>query len=256
MESKDLVRRGRCEPEAWRELYQRLLGELRARILVLTRGTRIDPDDIVQETSVRVWEFLDRIREPERVARYAWTVAKNEFRKELIATSRLRCLEPRDVPEKASLHSELGRVGSREWLDWLVAHLTDDERELYELYFVREWRHSRVAAALDISEVAARKRVSRLRRRFREIADAAMNRGGAPRRVTRASGMSSEYHGFRRVPEARAPRHRPRWRWESRFWRVASHRVPRIIRSNLPFGSGFSVTNRPLPDQLWVSARV
>lgn len=73
-----LVRRARSgDRDAWEEL----VGRFRGLVVAITRSFRLAPDDaadVVQQTWLRLFESIDRVRDPERLAAWIATTARRE----------------------------------------------------------------------------------------------------------------------------------------------------------------------------------
>ena len=74
----ELVRRARSgDDRAWEELIERFRGLVAA----ITRGFRLSPSDaadVAQTTWLRLFESIDRVREPERLASWIGTTVRRE----------------------------------------------------------------------------------------------------------------------------------------------------------------------------------
>jgi len=73
-----LVGRARSgDRDAWEELVERFRG----LVIAVTRSFRLAPDDaadVVQQTWLRLFESIDRVREPEKLASWIGTTARRE----------------------------------------------------------------------------------------------------------------------------------------------------------------------------------
>jgi RNA polymerase sigma factor (sigma-70 family) len=73
-----LVRRARSgDRDAWEEL----VGRFKGLVVAIARSFRLAPDDaadVLQQTWLRLFESIDRVREPERLAAWIATTARRE----------------------------------------------------------------------------------------------------------------------------------------------------------------------------------
>ena len=64
-----------------REAWEALVGRFRGLVVAVTRSFRLAPEDAadaVQQTWLRLFESIDRVREPERLAAWIATTARRE----------------------------------------------------------------------------------------------------------------------------------------------------------------------------------
>lgn len=102
---RDLLRAAaRSEPEAWQQLVQRFNG----RIISIARSYGLDHTDVADVTQIvwiRLFDHLDRVREPERVGAWLATTTRNEClhtlkrRRRVTPTSDLDLLDDVDAPD-------------------------------------------------------------------------------------------------------------------------------------------------------------
>lgn len=155
-ESALIARAVAGDHQAFHELLQRhsapLLATLRARL-----ANREDAREILQETWLRAWEHLARLREPGQL--HAWLVS--------IALNQVRARARRSL-ERGAGEDELERpvhdpgpeaLGEREELERLrarMAELPARQREVLDLRVNHELSHAEIARLLGISEEASR----------------------------------------------------------------------------------------------------
>ncbi|MDG1049365.1 MAG: RNA polymerase sigma factor [Planctomycetota bacterium] len=141
-------------------------------------GAGPDADDLVQETWVRA---LAHWRSPDRGGARAWlgTIARNLVRERRRGDSRRSAREESVARPIAHEDDAVSRAQlQRRLLDRVLA-LPDGERDAVLLYYFDDLSHGEVAARLELSSAAVRKRVSRAVARLRaEYEREERDRGG------------------------------------------------------------------------------
>jgi len=158
LDESDLIARVLAgEREAFHVLLQRhsapLLATLRAAL-----GNREDAREVLQETWLRAWTNLARLREPERLRAWLLSIALNLARARHRRASE-RGLEPGDALEPALDEEHGARLERGEELDALrarMAELSARQREVVDLRVNHELSHAEIASLLGISEEASR----------------------------------------------------------------------------------------------------
>lgn len=118
MEENDNLDKSRLAEEAERELFVKLAP--RVRSFFISRGLpAVDVDDLTQETMVRVFSSIDKLRSKEALDAWVLRVAANLWKNNL----RMRAAAKR-AGETLSLDSE--PVGGTESLESLGSSLRDD----------------------------------------------------------------------------------------------------------------------------------
>lgn len=130
----DLVAQARAgEREAWDELVARFEGLITA----IARSFRLHADDaadVTQTTWLRLFESIDRVREPERLAGWIATTARRECLRVLRRAGRERPTDqldrPDDTPAFATPGQELMAAQERDTLRAAVRALSARHRRL------------------------------------------------------------------------------------------------------------------------------
>lgn len=166
-ESAVIARAAAGDHQAFHELLERhsgpLYATLRARL-----SNREDAREVLQETWLRAWEHLARLREPAHLQSWLVSIALN-----LARARRRRALvrgatdgelegtacEPEGEPLGAL--DELQRLRAR------MAELPARQREVVDLRVNHELSHADIARLLDISEEASRANYYQALRRLR-----------------------------------------------------------------------------------------
>jgi|SoiMethySBSTD1v2_1073268.scaffolds.fasta_scaffold407532_2 RNA polymerase sigma-70 factor (ECF subfamily) len=134
--------------------------------------SRLDPEDIVQETWVRAFERFDAFDQALGSFR-AWTfgIAGHVLLKALRALrdapASARAIDPLDVPDEAtSISRRVGRDEMVRGVIGLLERLEADERRIVIERGLEERPFAEIAALHGIEEAAARKRWQRARERL------------------------------------------------------------------------------------------
>ena len=155
-ESEVIARAVAGDHQAFHELLERHSGPLHATLRTRL-ANREDAREILQETWLRAWEHLARLREPGQLHAWLVTIALNLAR----ARSR-RALE------RGAAEGELERpvhdpgpdgLAEAEELERLRAHMAElpaRQREVVDLRVNHELSHADIARLLAISEEASR----------------------------------------------------------------------------------------------------
>lgn len=151
----DLVRRARAgDDDAWEELVDRFRGLIAA----ITRSFRLAPGDaadVAQTTWLRLFESIDRVREPDRLAAWIGTTARRECLRLLRLSAREQPTEEpvrdEETPTFAAPGRELITAEERAVL-WSAVHaLPDRHRRLMSVLLATPTpSYATVAAALDM----------------------------------------------------------------------------------------------------------
>lgn len=152
---QELVRRARGgDDRAWEELVERFRGLVAA----ITRGFRLSPSDaadVSQTTWLRLFESIDRVREPERLAAWIGTTVRRECLRVLRAAAREL---PTDQVERGEVSPSFDVPGqqllateARATVQDAVAGLSDRHRRLLTALFAAPRpSYARVADQLDM----------------------------------------------------------------------------------------------------------
>jgi RNA polymerase sigma-70 factor (ECF subfamily) len=162
----EFVRRARTgNRRAFASLVGRYWGPLRRWLWSLSRGAE-GADDWAQETFLKAWVALPTLADGAAFRPWLFRIARNEFLASVRAARPAAELLP-DVADRRASSSELAAEREAECrLLAAVSALPEGYRTPYLLWTQTESGYSEIAAVLDISEEAARWRVSEARRRL------------------------------------------------------------------------------------------
>ncbi|MEQ1894213.1 MAG: sigma-70 family RNA polymerase sigma factor [Planctomycetota bacterium] len=155
-ESAVIARAMAGDHQAFHELLERhsgpLLATLRARL-----ANREDAREILQETWLKAWEHLARLREPGQLHAWLVSIALNQVRARA-RRARESAADPL-VLERAVEDPGSEQLGELEELARLRAHMAElpaRQREVVDLRVNHELSHLDIARLLGISEEASR----------------------------------------------------------------------------------------------------
>ena len=147
---------------AWRR-FSPLVRRLQSRLL----GPKRDVADAAQETLIRFFQRVDRVRDGALLQSYlvgiCYRVAREHRRAERVR-SWFQLTRTGVVPELGFEPDVDGREALRR-LDEALQHLSTDERALFVLRYMEGWELDDVARALGLSISTARRRALRGRSR-------------------------------------------------------------------------------------------
>lgn len=157
------------EPKGLTELVDRfhapLWGYLRATV-----GDPAVAEELLQEAWVRVFRGLPRLRRPERLRSWLFTVARRAFLDRLRSRYRDRPFEPLDEAVQSTSAAETEDLLAWEDMALLrveVERLPLPEREAVHLYYHQELDLKHVAEVLSVPVGTVKSRLYRARRRLR-----------------------------------------------------------------------------------------
>ena len=125
-------------------------------------------EEIAQDAFLVAWRKLPSLSPPPPMPAFICGIARNLARNAIRKRREVAMDEP---PDPSSTTTPLDQALSREQVDLAnraLATLSDADREVVVLYYRADESISAVAAALEIAEPAARKRLQRTRERLRD----------------------------------------------------------------------------------------
>jgi RNA polymerase sigma factor (sigma-70 family) len=161
-----------------RDAFGRLVARYQSPICALAYsacGDISQSEDLAQETFIIAWRKLSALKEPAKFKSWLYGIARNlinnAFRQQI--RNPLAGAEPLDesLPAAATVSNPAGQAISREeegilWRS--LEHIPETYREPLILFYREHQSIERVAAVLDMSEEAARQRLSRGRKMLHE----------------------------------------------------------------------------------------
>lgn len=134
-------------------------------------------EEATQEAFVRALRALPRLREPDRLKSWMLTIAANTMRELLRKRGKTVALDYE--PPVIDAQRDEAREAREKAVDWALADLEADERELFLLHTVEGVRLKALAEEHRISVGAMKSRVHRIRAKVRVLALAHLERAGA-----------------------------------------------------------------------------
>jgi RNA polymerase sigma-70 factor (ECF subfamily) len=157
--------------QMWREMIAQLHAFVRRRIANPDRA-----DDLVGEILLRIQKGLHSVDDGERVANWAFRVARNAVIDEYRRAARDReqlMPAPTDLPADEPMTGDEDPAGAMEELTKclrpLLAGLPPDQRRAVELIELDGWSQSRAARSEGVSLSGMKSRVQRGRRRLASL---------------------------------------------------------------------------------------
>jgi RNA polymerase sigma-70 factor (ECF subfamily) len=165
---------------AWRDLIREtspaLLGTARAML-----QDRLAAEDALQETYLKVFQNLKRLRDRSRLAPWMYRILMNECRMILRARKSRPTASAEDFPLPFADPSDpTERLVDEATVDSLLAALPDKLREVFVLREMRGMDYREIATALRIPVGTVRSRLSRAREVWTEVGKAALTHEPAP----------------------------------------------------------------------------
>jgi RNA polymerase sigma-70 factor (ECF subfamily) len=172
-ESDDTLvgRTRRGDPGAFELLLRRYF---RASYLVAMSqlGERAEAEEACQDAFVKAWEQLDQCRDAGRFGAWLLRIVRNAAhnRRDYLRVRRTESLEDAAaVYAQDSAERDLERQELASALRAALATLPPVQREIVLMHDLDDWRHARIAALLEISEVMSRRHLSDARKKLRAL---------------------------------------------------------------------------------------
>lgn len=163
------ARRG--DSDAFEALLRRYV---RASYLVAMAqlGERAEAEDACQDAFVKAWEQLEQCRDGSRFGAWLLRIVRNAAhnRRDYLRVRRTELLDDDTaIHAKGSAEGELEREELASALRAALATLPSVQREIVLMHDLDDWRHARIAALLEISEVMSRRHLSDARKKLRAL---------------------------------------------------------------------------------------
>ncbi|GMV93660.1 MAG: hypothetical protein AMXMBFR82_34380 [Candidatus Hydrogenedentota bacterium] len=144
-------------------LVERYLAVVQAVAYART-GNRADAQDVAQDTFLTAFEKLDTVRDVASIGAWLTTIARHRAVRLMQQRQRRVELQERNLPQEPEVHMPSPEKAEiRELLRQEVLRLDEDYREVLMLHYFAGKKIREVAALLDISVDAAKKRLQRAR---------------------------------------------------------------------------------------------
>ncbi|TWT82943.1 ECF RNA polymerase sigma factor SigL [Planctomycetes bacterium CA13] len=157
------------EQSAWAELYDVTVDALFHYVTALS-GDRGAAEEILQEVFIRLFRFRDRLMDVGDLRAYVFMVTRNETNRWLSRTPRRP--RPLQLDEQSALQVNDSHEEDAEFLRYVLAQLSNDEREIVHLKIYSEFTFAQIAEILEepVGTCASRYRrtLSKLRTNIQE----------------------------------------------------------------------------------------
>ena len=167
-----MARLQRGDEQALAELYERLSPNVNALALKLL-GSREEAEEVVQDTFLTLYRKADRYHTWQQSPRaYIYTIARNN------AFSRLRKRKARPTKaDELDVTDARSRVASNPakdrttelYVEKILAHLDEEERELLEQNFYQGYTHAELAERTDMPLGTVKSKLRRALLKLRDI---------------------------------------------------------------------------------------
>lgn len=148
-------------PDAFDKLMQTKLQKM-YRIAISILCNEDDAADAIQETVLKVWESMDKLRKPEFFDTWLTKILINECNN--IYRMRRKTVSIEEMPESAYEDAYF----KDEWRS-LIELIGEKYRPVLELFYVDGYSTREIALLLHITEANVRSRLSRGRKQLAEI---------------------------------------------------------------------------------------
>jgi RNA polymerase sigma-70 factor (ECF subfamily) len=152
------------------ELFNRIVGENKRRILTITRSyaSRLSQDDLYQEILLQIWRSLDGFAERCRLSTWVYRVALNtaiRFSRRAGARNQSSTAATDGLGE--GLPASCGPLSEFQILEDFIHSLGEAYRGLFLLY-LEDLSYGEISEVLDINEGVIRAKISRIKKMYIE----------------------------------------------------------------------------------------
>jgi RNA polymerase sigma-70 factor (ECF subfamily) len=159
---------------AFERLYYLYSGRMKSMARNLL-GSRSDAEDAVQDTFLKIQRSIHTFRGQSSLATWSFRILINtcydarrsRMRKKEVAQEERETESPRPELRAPAAHPSL-----RLALERALAQLTRHQRDVFLLYEVEGFRHSEIAAVLEISETASKNTLFQAKKSLRQMLEA------------------------------------------------------------------------------------
>ncbi len=158
-----------CEESTFEKLFLELSRPLRDYLYYLSGDTGLS-EDLVQEIFFKIWEKCKDIS-AEKVRAYAFTVARNEFLKD-IERKKVRFRYKQTFQEKTEKEDPQFQLEAKEFQERLenaIDALPDGQKEVFLMNRIQKMTYAEMAEVLGISQTAVEKRMSKALKKMSDL---------------------------------------------------------------------------------------
>ena len=159
---------------AFEQLY-RLHGSRMKSVARNLLGTVSDAEDAVQDTFVKIQRSIASYRGQSSFATWSFRVLINtcyDARRSRLRKKEVAHEEPGEAPTRPEPRAASAHPALRIALERALAQITRHQRDVFLLYEVEGFRHSEIAAILEISETASKNTLFQAKKSLRQLLEA------------------------------------------------------------------------------------
>ena len=159
---------------AFEQLY-RLHGSRMKSVARNLLGTVSDAEDAVQDTFVKIQRSIASYRGQSSFATWSFRVLVNtcyDARRSRLRKKEVAHEEPGEAPTRPEPRAASAHPALRIALERALAQITRHQRDVFLLYEVDGFRHSEIAAILEISETASKNTLFQAKKSLRQLLEA------------------------------------------------------------------------------------
>lgn len=153
-----------------RQAYAELIARHQSAVCATAYSVVCDSvlsEDIGQDTFVEAWGKLDQLREPSKVGAWLCSIARTQGLKVLRKRKPAVAIDNCDLPSEQNVEELFEKEQTRALVSAVLERVPESCRSALVLFYREEQSIKEVARALDISEEAAKQRISRGRKEMR-----------------------------------------------------------------------------------------
>lgn len=155
--------------EAFTALYNVYAGPVK-RLCLQMLGNQAAAEDLSQEIFLKLWRKIETFRGDSRFTTWLYRLAVNQILMEFRKKRPPESLDALMLPDEQGIHYEpseedpvLLATFQRTILREVVGTLSDNERRLFDLYFVQGYTHHEITEAFSCTLATSKSRVHKLR---------------------------------------------------------------------------------------------
>jgi RNA polymerase sigma-70 factor, ECF subfamily len=138
-------------------------------------GTASDAEDAVQDTFLKIQRSIASFRGQSSFATWSFRILINtcyDARRSRMRKKEVAQDEPQEHSARPEPRAAVSHPSLRLALERALSQLTRHQRDVFLLYEVEGFRHSEIAAVLDISETASKNTLFQAKRNLRQLLEA------------------------------------------------------------------------------------
>lgn len=115
-----------------------------------------DTNDVLQNTFIKVWRYIDQFKRESKLSTWLYTIAKNESMTFLNQKNKLKTVtfETNNNDTQQHTHQDIQAEDILQQLEKAIATLPPKQQEVFKLRYYNEMKYSEMAQKLQTSESA------------------------------------------------------------------------------------------------------